>query len=214
MNQVKIQRPLSRRTFVWSVGALAVVKSTPVLAQLAPTPAQTMGPFYPVRLPPDSDADLTRVQGRSQRALGQVIEVFGRVLDAGGAPLPGAKVEIWQANAVGRYDHPGDNNRAPLDPNFQGFGTIAADTEGRYRFRTIKPAPYSGRTAHIHYQIGAGRRQLVTQLYFPGEPNERDSVFRGLRDPASVTAKSVPLPADGEAGALAFVFDIVLGGTA
>ena len=215
MSTPKIHSLLSRRHLLWTMSAAAIIPVSPVLAQLATTPAQTLGPYYPVKFPLDADADLTRVQGRPQRAAGQVIEVFGRVLDSAGAPLPGAKVEIWQCNAVGRYDHPGDNSRAPLDPNFQGYGTIMADAEGRYRFRTIKPPPYSGRTAHIHYQVAAARRQLVTQLYFPGEPrNESDGSFRSVRNPSLVLAKSVPALPDGEAGAPAFAFDIVLGGTA
>src|SRR4030095_7494357 len=116
-----------------------------VLAQEAAnklTPEQIMGPFYPVLKPLDRDSDLTRIVGKRGHAQGQVIHLTGQVRNSKGEPVRGARIEIWQANAKGRYDHPGDINPAPLDPNFQGFGVGVTDAEGRYRFKTIKPAAY------------------------------------------------------------------------
>ncbi len=173
-----------------AVGGLAA--ATPlqkVLAAATLTPKQTEGPFYPLTRPLDSDADLTVVKGRAGRAEGKVIHVMGRVLNQDGKPVPGAKIELWQCNARGRYAHPADVNPAPLDPNFQGFGVQATDANGEYRFKTIKPAAYpigpmnpdAIRTPHIHFNISAGNTRLVTQMYFPGEPeNGGDLIFRRL----------------------------------
>jgi protocatechuate 3,4-dioxygenase, beta subunit len=143
------------------------------------TPAQTEGPFYPVALPGDSDADLLR-NGKLQYLQGEPAWVEGVVTDLQGKPLAGAQVEIWQCDQAGHYHHPGDRGRA--DPNFQGFGRVTVGSDGRYRFRTIKPAPYSGRTPHIHVKVKLDRRELLTtQLYVQGEPrNERDFLWRGL----------------------------------
>jgi protocatechuate 3,4-dioxygenase beta subunit len=149
---------MPRRRIVTFIGAamLAPLAATPALGEdLPPTPRSTEGPFYPQSLPADSDADLTRVQGRADRARGTPLEVSGRVLDRSGRPLAGARVEIWQCDAGGHYHHVG-GNEAALDPAFQGFGAVAADAEGRYRFRTIKPVPYPGRTPHIHFGVNAG----------------------------------------------------------
>jgi protocatechuate 3,4-dioxygenase beta subunit len=143
------------------------------------TPAQTEGPFYPVELPRDSDADLLRNGGVDYRG-GQPAWVDGAVTDPQGRPVRGAQVEIWQCDHAGHYHHPGDGGRA--DPDFQGFGRVTVDGDGRYRFRTIKPVPYSGRTPHIHVKVKlSGRELLTTQLYVAGEPNnERDFLWRRL----------------------------------
>lgn len=144
-----------------------------------PTPAQTEGPFYPVQLPADADADLLR-NGTRNYGRGQPAWVEGVVTDLGGEPLRGAQVEIWQCDHGGHYHHPGDGGRA--DPDFQGFGRVTVDGEGRYRFRTIRPVPYSGRTPHIHVKVRLGRNELLTtQLYVEGDPhNERDFLWRRL----------------------------------
>ncbi|MCD6079086.1 MAG: putative intradiol ring-cleavage dioxygenase [Ramlibacter sp.] len=156
-------------------------------ARRRPTPAQTEGPFYPVALPADSDADLLR-NGRLAYAQGQPAWVEGVVADLDGKPLRGAQVEIWQCDHAGHYHHPGDGGRA--DHAFQGFGRATVDGDGRYRFRTIKPVPYTGRTPHIHVKVRLGRRELLTtQLYVEGDAhNERDFLWRNLgADRALVT---------------------------
>jgi len=182
-------------------------------AALVPTPWQTPGPFYPLRLPLDSDTDLVQVAGRGQAAAGTVAHVFGRVLDAAGRPLAGARVEIWQCDASGRYHHPGDRG-GRADPNFQGYGRTAVGDDGAFRFRTIKPVPYPGRAPHIHFAIsGRGLDGLTTQMYVAGEAlNARDGLLNRVRDPAARARLIVALePApDVEPGALAGRFDIVL----
>jgi protocatechuate 3,4-dioxygenase beta subunit len=106
--------------------------------------------------------------------------VEGAVTDVDGQPVAGAQVEIWQCDEAGHYHHPGDGGRA--DPDFQGFGRVTVGADGRYRFRTIRPVPYSGRTPHIHVKVKLGRHELLTtQLYVEGDPhNERDFLWRRL----------------------------------
>jgi protocatechuate 3,4-dioxygenase beta subunit len=204
---------LSRRLVLAQIGAGALAAAAHGQALgLAPTPKQTEGPFYPSNPIIESDADLTRIAGRTQRALGQVIEVKVRILDRSGKPLRGARAELWQANAAGKYDHPNDNNAAPVDPNFQGFARLAADDGGMMDIVTVKPGSYpSGRrmrTPHLHWRISTSGADLTTQMYFPGEPlNERDQVLDRLADPRSVIARSGY--AD-EPGAQAFLWDVVL----
>ena len=119
-------------------------------AAAAVTPHQTEGPFYPRRLPPDSDTDLVNLAGRPGPAKGIVTHVFGRILAEDGRPMTGVGVEIWQCDAFGHYHHAGDS-RSGADPNFQGFGQSQTGADARYRFRTIRPVPYSWRTPHIHF---------------------------------------------------------------
>ena len=157
------------------------------------TPSQTEGPFYPVRLPKDSDYDLLR-NGTLDYAAGQAVWVQGKVTDIDGKPVAGAQVEIWQADQAGHYDHPGDGSRA--DPAFQGFGRVLVGADGSYRFRTIRPVPYTGRTPNIHFKVKLGTRELLTtQLYVEGDPgNARDGIWRrmGEADRAAVTAAFKP----------------------
>ncbi|MGC2202851.1 MAG: protocatechuate 3,4-dioxygenase, partial [Stellaceae bacterium] len=179
-----------------------------------PTPRQTAGPFYPLEFPADCDNDLVQIAGRSGTAKGTVTYVTGRVLDLTGRAISGARIEIWQCDTNGRYHFVHDNGAArPLDDNFQGYGQTLTDAEGGYRFRTIRPVPYSGRTAHIHFAVsGAGLPRFTTQMYVAGEPlNERDGVLMGVRDPAARARLIVPLRPAAEADALAGRFDIVLG---
>ena len=146
-----------------------------------PTPSQTEGPFYPVALPADSDFDLLH-NGRMSYPHGQPAWVEGTVLDTAGVPVAGAVVEIWQCDHAGHYHHPGDGGRA--DPAFQGFGRVTVGSDGGYRFRPLRPVPYSGRTPHIHVKVRlAGQELLTTQLYVAGDPgNERDFLWRRLNE--------------------------------
>src|SRR3954470_8998956 len=152
---------LSRREILRmsaTLAAASVASTRFAIAQTAElrTPEQILGPYYPLK-GFDQNADLTRVSGRPGRAEGQVLNVMGRVLNLKGEPVRNAKVEIWQANAHGRYTHPSDRNPAPIDPNFEGSSILTADYDGRYRFTTIKPAAYPAgdrmRPSHIHFQV-------------------------------------------------------------
>ncbi|SCK38568.1 protocatechuate 3,4-dioxygenase beta subunit [Variovorax sp. HW608] len=160
------------------------------------TPAQTEGPFYPVEIPKDSDYDLLRNGDRPPYATGHPAWVEGTVTDIAGRPVAGAQVEIWQCDEAGHYHHPGDGNRA--DAAFQGFGRVTVGADGRYRFHTIRPVPYSGRTAHIHVKVKLDRRELLTtQLYVAGDPgNARDGIWRSLDESAraAVTVPFTPGP--------------------
>jgi protocatechuate 3,4-dioxygenase beta subunit len=155
------------------------------------TPAQTEGPFYPVTLPADSDADLL-ANGALRYARGQAAWVEGTVSDIDGRPVRGAVVEIWQCDEQGHYHHPGDGDRA--DRAFQGFGKVAVDNEGRYRFRTIRPVAYGGRAPHIHVKVKlAARELLTTQLYVQGDAgNARDFLWQRLRGAEERAALTVP----------------------
>jgi protocatechuate 3,4-dioxygenase beta subunit len=189
---------LSRRRLLHLGGGVASVVAapgllTPALAQAGrlPTPAQTEGPFYPLDLPDDTDADLLR-NGAATYTRGTPTWVEGVVLDTASVPVRGAQVEIWQCDQQGHYHHPGDGNRA--DQAFQGFGRVAVDAQGAYRFRTLRPVAYSSRTPHIHVKVRLGERAvLTTQLYVLGDPgNERDFLWRRLRSDAERAALTVP----------------------
>jgi len=176
------------------------------------TPHQTPGPFYPDILPLDSDNDLVQVQGRAEEARGEIIHIFGRILNREGQPLRRARVEIWQCDALGHYHHPRDGGGA--DQNFQGFGHTVTDESGTYRFRTIKPVSYPGRPPHIHFAIsGHGAGRMTTQMYLAGHPlNQKDWILNSIRDPQAREKLIVPLkPAPQiEPNALTGTFDIVL----
>jgi protocatechuate 3,4-dioxygenase beta subunit len=149
-----------------------------------PTPRQSKGPFYPIRLPLDKDNDLVRVAGQPRLAKGQVVDVVGRIVDERGRPVCNARVEIWQCDANGRYRHPWDRQNAPMDPNFQGYGRYLTGSDGAYRFRTIKPIPYPGRAPHIHFAIsGQNFTPLITQMYVASAPeNAWDPLLNGISD--------------------------------
>ena len=205
-----IPNPLRRTLAAGFVLAPALLMGRRALAE-APrraTPIQSAGPYYPHELPPDHDGDLLR-NAQLVYNRGQAAWVEGVVTDLQGKPVRGAQVEIWQCDEAGHYHHPSDGNRA--DPAFQGFGRVAVDNDGRYRFRTIRPAPYSGRTPHIHVKVKlSGRTLLTTQLYVLGEPgNSRDRLWRSLGDDAARAALTVAFEpvADG----LRASFPIVLG---
>ncbi|MDX1381408.1 MAG: protocatechuate 3,4-dioxygenase [Xanthomonadales bacterium] len=175
---------LQRRDLLRGGVAVVAVAAAGRTFATAPTPTQPEGPFYPKQQPVDSDADLTHVEGREGTAEGQVIRVSGQVLDEDGQPVADARVDVWQANSHGRYDHEDDPANAPLDPNFQGSAVLRTDADGRYAFTTIKPAAYAAmedwtRPPHIHFKVARrGYRELITQMYFAGEPlNEKDALF-------------------------------------
>jgi protocatechuate 3,4-dioxygenase beta subunit len=182
---------LTRRDFARGGLAAGLLWAAPGQAQQrAPTAESPMGPFYPVERPTDVDADLTAVTGRSGRAQGTVIEVRGRVLDMRGRPIQGATVELWQANAAGRYDHPADPATAPLDPGFQGFARLTTGADGAWRITTVKPGGYDSpighRPPHIHFDIIGSRHRNIAQLYFPEEAgNAADTLYRALGDQAA-----------------------------
>lgn len=219
---MSIEKRISRRRVLGmslAVGGLAFSgAASSVLAQaLKRTPGEILGPFYPVLKPLDQDADLTIISGKSARAQGQVLQLMGRVLNLKGEPVPGARVEIWQANTHGRYDHPSDRNPAPLDPNFQGFAVQFTDAEGRYRFKTIKPGAYPAtpdwmRPPHVHFEVMGKSNRLVTQMYFPGEPlNEKDLLLQSLRaNKEGAIAKLLAPTKEVEPDSLIAVWDIVL----
>jgi protocatechuate 3,4-dioxygenase beta subunit len=182
------------------------------------TPSIILGPFYPQIKSSDQDADLTLLTGRQKRAEGKVVYLTGRVRNLKGEPVSGAKVSIWQANTHGRYSHKSDQNPAPLDPNFQGFGIQTTDAEGRFRFKTIKPGAYPApvvgmRAPHVHFEVEAKYDRLITQMFFPNEAlNEQDHFLQFVKGPyrEAVIAKPTPVTNGIEADVLSFVWDIVL----
>jgi protocatechuate 3,4-dioxygenase beta subunit len=207
-----------RRNLLKGLLAGSLVCGTPLaLAQrLTATPAQTEGPFFPDKLPLDQDNDLVLIAGHGARAAGEITDLTGRILDLDGTPLPGVTIEIWQVDHHGHYIHTADAS-AKNDPNFQGYGRFETGKSGQYRFRTIKPVPYPGRTPHIHVKLQKGGRELLTtQLYVQGHPlNERDGVLRSLRDNQQRASLMVPfLSSQSHPGELAARFDIVMGLTA
>jgi protocatechuate 3,4-dioxygenase beta subunit len=208
-------RSFARRLFLASAGTSFLPLRRSLAAGLAATPGQTEGPFYPTAFPTDSDNDLVQVRGQAAHAMGTVLHLQGRVLDASGKPLDGALVEIWQCDAQGIYDHPGQPGRERRDSAFQGYGKMLTDAESTYRFRTLKPVAYPGRTPHIHLKVAtADGRRLTTQFYLAGDPqNERDFVYRAAaRDPGQRQRIDMRLlPANGiETGAFATTMDIVI----
>ncbi len=185
--------------------------------QLIPTPPQTAGPFYPDRLPLDTDNDLIIINDGITPAVGTITWLAGRILDARGEPVRNALVEIWQCDSNGAYLHSGSANPAKRDGHFQGFGRFLTGSRGEYGFRTIKPVPYGRRTPHIHMAVKIkGHETFTTQCYVKGEPrNERDRILMGIQDGRSRNALIVPFsPLPGSRiGELAATFDVVLGHT-
>jgi len=208
----------NRRRFLRQAACTAALFTTPGLfAELIKTPKQTEGPFYPDKLPLDTDNDLLVINDASTPSLGDITYVSGRVLDGRGDPLRNAVVEIWQCDNNGAYLHSGTSNKDKKDKNFQGFGRFVTGSSGEYLFRTIKPVAYPGRTPHIHYKVKRGGKELlVTQLYIKGHPgNEKDGIWKNLKagpERDSVTVEFAPLKG-AKAGELAAQFDLVLGVT-
>jgi protocatechuate 3,4-dioxygenase beta subunit len=185
--------------------------------ELTRTPRQTEGPFYPDKLPLDTDNDLLIINDSITPAVGEVTHLSGRILDAKGEPIRNALVEIWQVDAKGAYLHSRSSNRDKRDPNFQGFGRFLTASSGEYYFRTIKPIPYPGRTPHIHFAVKVkGQEKFTTQCYIKGHPgNARDFILQSIRDTRardSVLVDFAPVKGS-RIGELAARFDLVLGFT-
>lgn len=202
----------------------ATVRRAPTapLLRLPPALSDVEVPVYGWWPIGDADNDLTRQHPDEPQ--GQRILVAGRVVDESGRPVAGALIEIWQANAAGRYHHVKDDHPAPLDPNFTGAGRTVTDADGRYQFTTIKPGAYpwrnhdnAWRPAHIHFSLFGStfRTRLVTQMYFPGDPLlSLDPMFQSIRD-ARARQRLVSrfdLALTRPEWALGFAFDIVLRG--
>lgn len=210
---------VNRRQFLVSAGLASLWFTVPgaFAQELTLTAPQGEGPFYPDRLPLDTDNDLVVINDSITPAVGQVTQLSGRVLDRRGDPVRGAVIEIWQVDNNGAYLHSRSSNRVNRDSNFQGYGRFETASSGEYLFRTIKPVPYSGRTAHIHFAVDVPRRhKLVTQLYIKGEPrNATDRLLNSIRDPRareSIIVPFEPMPGS-RTSELAAHFDIVLGYT-
>jgi protocatechuate 3,4-dioxygenase beta subunit len=206
-----------RRLFLGTLGTAFFTTRGLFAEHLAATPQLTEGPYYPDRLPLDTDNDLVIINNNITPAVGQITHLSGRVLDANGSPIKDAIVEIWQSDTHGAYIHSQSPNRASLDGNFQGFGKFLTASTGEYRFRTIKPGLYDGRTRHIHFKVKkSGQELLTSQIFFNGEPlNRNDMVLSDIRDPFDrelviADFKAVP---DSKTGDIAARFDIVVGRT-
>jgi protocatechuate 3,4-dioxygenase, beta subunit len=204
-----------RRRFLASVGAggLFFVNRGAFAQALVLTPDQTIGPYYPDRMPLDLDNDLLIINDSITPGVGTVSWISGRVLDRNGNPVRSALVEIWLADNVGSYVHSQGALNGRRDSNFQGYGKFITASSGEYLFRAIKPGLYPGRVRHVHYKITVpGGATLVTQLYIEGETNTNDGVLNGIRDAsqrASVIRPWTAIP-NSPVGALAVTFDIVL----
>ncbi|MDP6813990.1 MAG: protocatechuate 3,4-dioxygenase [Alphaproteobacteria bacterium] len=184
---------MSRRRWLAGAAGMAAWALAPSAGRAAwvlETPSQPAGPYYAPFRPLSIDNDLVFIPGGDGPAKGTLLHLSGRVLDQWGRPIPEARVEIWQANSHGRYNHPRHaDSRIPLDPNFQGFGHDATDGDGSYSFRTVKPGPYADnpgwtRPPHIHFAVFPPKGPTwTTQMYFAGEAlNDDDFLLNGISD--------------------------------
>ncbi len=215
------RRSILKTAAVMAVGGgVASVGGAWAQTTLRRTPDQILGPFYPItgKHKLERPEDLTHVPGGNGRAKGQLLNVTGRVLTTAGEPVPGVRIEIWQANAAGRYAHPDDTNPAPLDPNFLGYTVLISGADGSYRFETIKPGAYPAgpntiRPSHIHFDLSGTHDRLVTQMYFDGDPyNEKDRFLQSVLRPEALIVKLRPAPGGAETDPMLAVFDIVIRG--
>jgi protocatechuate 3,4-dioxygenase beta subunit len=200
-----------------ALGAAAFFTRGAFAEQLARTPRLTEGPFYPDKLPLDTDNDLIIINDSITPAVGDITHLSGKILDSSGSPIKNAVIEIWQVDNKGVYIHSADSGRRQRDTNFQGYGRFTTSSTGEYYFRTIKPVPYTGRTPHIHVRVKKGGRELITtQIFVNGHPQNRsDGVLSDLRDPFDrelVLVDFKPL-ADSKIGELTARFDVVVGQT-
>lgn len=208
---------VTRRGFLRraGLGAMACLSPCIFAEELLRTPRQTEGPFYPDKLPLDTDNDLLVINDSLTPAVGEITYLSGRILDARGQPLRGAQVEIWQVDSRGIYLHSDGGDRVRRDANFQGYGRFLTGSSGEYLFRTIKPVSYPGRAPHIHFAVQVrNAEKFITQCYVKGDPrNEHDSILRAVRDArarALLIVDFAPIP-DSRIGELAARFDIWLG---
>lgn len=211
--------PLSRRRLLHSLLLTTggIITGNVYAEALALTPRATEGPYYPDHLPLDQDNDLTMITGGKAPASGVVTEFGGRLLNVDGKPISGAVVELWQADNNGCYIHSrGAQPGKEKDPQFQGFGKIETNAKGEYRFRTIKPGLYTGRTIHWHIRVKQNdKSMLTTQLFIAGVPqNDRDGILRGMgteQQRLSVIREFKPKSSDSKE--LMGTWDIVIGST-
>ena len=206
----------SRRIFLGTLGTAFFTTPGLFAEELMMTPAQTEGPFYPNKLPLDTDNDLIIVNDNITPAIGEITHLRGRILDLKGKPVTNALVEIWQVDAKAVYLHTGDSTNKKRDTNFQGFGRFLTGSSGEYYFRTIKPVPYPGRSPHIHFKVKKGGKELlVTQCYVKDEAerNEKDFIYRSLRDAKAKAALTVDFAKikESKIGELSAKFDMILG---
>lgn len=177
---------MKRRNFVKATSLTAfTIKSALASRNFSPTPHEIEGPFYPLAAQKDQDFDLTTIEGNTQSALGQHIFIQGRVIDTEGNAVENAIVDLWQANAAGRYSHPRDPNTAALDKNFQGWAIVPSGKNGEFKFKTVLPGAYPAsnnwmRPPHIHFKVTKkGYSDLTTQMYFPGQSlNKHDRLLQ------------------------------------
>ncbi len=214
------RRSLGRRVALASAAAwVTSLWHTPgaFAEALVETPHQTEGPFFPDRLPRDTDNDLLRINDAIRPSVGVITHMDGTVRSAAGTPLRNATVEIWQTDNNGAYLHTRSDNAAKRDPHFQGYGRFLTGMDGRYSFRTIRPTPYPGRVPHIHVAVTyKNRRVLTTQCYIAGyKGNARDGILQSIRDPKARASVIVPFsPVKGSRlGELHARFDMVVGVT-
>ena len=208
--------PMSRRRLLQSLtlATTGLLTRSAFAEALTLTPKQTKGPFFPDKLPLDQDNDLVRISDHLQPSVGTIIQLGGRLLSATGAPIRGALIELWQADDKGNYLHSRGEANPPRNLDFQGYGKFESAADGAYRFRTIKPGLYTGRTRHYHFSVTLPGEinPFVTQLYIAGEPaNERDMVLRSISDVAqrnSVIRDVIAIPDSPE---FTTSWDIVLG---
>jgi protocatechuate 3,4-dioxygenase beta subunit len=176
----------NRRKFI-KVGIIGVVTSffVQLVHAKKPTPEEIKGPFYPIVAQQDKDFDLTKMKGSKGVAKGTIVIIQGKILDTKNNPIENATIDLWQANAAGKYRHPHDNSKAPLDPNFQGWAIILSKKDGSFRFKTIIPGAYPAsntwiRPPHIHFKISkVGYIEIITQMYFPDQSlNDSDLLLQ------------------------------------
>lgn len=219
---------LRRDVLRWGIAGIGAAAAGPRLRaqdakpgafaeELVRTPRQMEGPFYPVKLPLDTDNDLLIVNDSITPAVGEITHLSGRILDSKGDPIRNVLVEIWQVDNGGAYLHEGSSNREKRDKHFQGFGRFLTGSTGEYYFRTIKPVPYPGRTPHIHVAVKMkAREKWTTQCYIKGHPgNEKDGIWKSVKDEKqrnAITLDFAPVKTS-KIGELAARFDLVMGFT-